>query len=538
MKIGSGSYLAKRYTYDSAGRVSTVADYYNFRAGDSTSCILLTYTYDAFGRVIDMKYTKGGETIEEHSYEYDKNSNIVKEHNVNTASGLDEIREFAYDDLSQLKHSVIKNRTTTTTEVEGEADAEGNPTTTIKTEVREQVAKETDYTYDSVGNRTKKVENGTATSYTYNGLNQLLTEKDSNVNLTYSYDANGNQTGITGTAGGSSVNKAFTYTPDNMLATYTEGSKTEENVYTGDGQRIQKKEGSDVTNYFYQFGSVLYTTDANDSLKSFNLLNVSDAFGTARKSGTGESYYLYTEDLRGSTVNVLDNSVSQVVSYWYDDFGDVTESKASSYDSFDNELQYTGAVYDASTGLLYLNARFYDPQTGRFISRDTYRGERNDAGTWHLYLYCANNPVNYVDPSGHYAQAIYYSANVYRVVASAAKVGAFVSGPGGVVLVITVLLGVTIYGGVKYYKAKTKKANETKKSKKKGARKKKQTKKSNKEKANDVPTWVKNYKQKVNENGTRFADRVCNDRYGKNNYRKGPGTEYNKIRKWGDRRIK
>ena len=193
----------------------------------------------------------------------------------------------------------------------------------------------------------------------------------------------------------------YTYTPGNMLATYTDGTVTQENLYTGEGQRIQKKEDSDVTNYFYQFGSVLYTTDASGNLKAFNLLNISDAFGIERKSGTSETYYLYTEDLKGSTVNVLDNSAAAVVSYWYDDFGEVTESKASGCSGFDNELQYTGAVYDASTGLLYLNARFYDPQTGRFISRDTYRGEQNDPKTWHLYLYCANNPVNYVDPSGH-----------------------------------------------------------------------------------------------------------------------------------------
>ena len=186
-----------------------------------------------------------------------------------------------------------------------------------------------------------------------------------------------------------------------MLATYTDGTVTQENLYTGEGQRIQKKEGNDVTNYFYQEGSVLYTTDASGSLKAFNLLNISDAFGTERKSGTSETYYLYTEDLKGSTVNVLDNSEAAVVSYWYDDFGEVTESKASGYSSFDNELQYTGAVYDASTGLLYLNARFYDPQTGRFISRDTYRGERDKASTWHLYMYCKNNPIIYTDLTGH-----------------------------------------------------------------------------------------------------------------------------------------
>lgn len=75
---------------------------------------------------------------------------------------------------------------------------------------------------------------------------------------------------------------------------------------------MQKKEGNDVTNYYYQFGNVLYTTDVNGSLKSFNLLNRIDTFGTARKSETAEDYYLYTDDLRGSTVNVLDSSAGKV----------------------------------------------------------------------------------------------------------------------------------------------------------------------------------------------------------------------------------
>ena len=109
-------------------------------------------------------------------------------------------------------------------------------------------------------------------------------------------------------------------------------------------------------------------------------------------------------------------------SYWYNDFGEVTENKADSYSSFDNELQYTGAVYDDSTGLLYLNARFYDPQTGRFISRDTYRGEPNNAGTWHLYAYCANNPVNYVDPSGHYVISVGFKAEAAAIIGAYALV--------------------------------------------------------------------------------------------------------------------
>jgi len=68
-----------------------------------------------------------------------------------------------------------------------------------------------------------------------------------------------------------------------------------------------------------------------------------------------------------------------------------------------NEVCYTGGIYDESTGLYYLNARYYDPEKGRFLTQDTYRGEQTEPSTWHLYVYCANNPINYVDPSGHAA---------------------------------------------------------------------------------------------------------------------------------------
>ena len=67
----------------------------------------------------------------------------------------------------------------------------------------------------------------------------------------------------------------------------------------------------------------------------------------------------------------------------------------------ENEICYTGGIYDESTGLYYLNARYYAPQDGRFLSQDTCRGEAGEPSTWNLYAYCADNPVGYVDPSGH-----------------------------------------------------------------------------------------------------------------------------------------
>jgi hypothetical protein len=48
-----------------------------------------------------------------------------------------------------------------------------------------------------------------------------------------------------------------------------------------------------------------------------------------------------------------------------------------------------------------LRARNYDPTTGRFLSEDSYLGKATDTLSLNLYTYCENDPVMYIDPSGH-----------------------------------------------------------------------------------------------------------------------------------------
>lgn len=59
-----------------------------------------------------------------------------------------------------------------------------------------------------------------------------------------------------------------------------------------------------------------------------------------------------------------------------------------------NNFGYRGEYADAESGLIYLRARMYDPSTGRFINEDPIR----DGLNW--YVYCGNNPIKYIDPSG------------------------------------------------------------------------------------------------------------------------------------------
>ena len=62
----------------------------------------------------------------------------------------------------------------------------------------------------------------------------------------------------------------------------------------------------------------------------------------------------------------------------------------------ENRFGFAGEMMDAVTGQYYLRARFYNPVIARFLSEDTYYGDGLN-----LYAYCHNNPVRYVDPSGH-----------------------------------------------------------------------------------------------------------------------------------------
>ena len=114
----------------------------------------------------------------------------------------------------------------------------------------------------------------------------------------------------------------YEYDADNRLkkATGKTGAAvdyTQENQYNGFGQRIQKKEGTEETNYFYDGTAVLYTKDEADDVTSFNLIGAEDnILLTARPGAEGSTdFYSYTKDIRESTVNIVGaDGSSQVLS--------------------------------------------------------------------------------------------------------------------------------------------------------------------------------------------------------------------------------
>jgi hypothetical protein len=58
---------------------------------------------------------------------------------------------------------------------------------------------------------------------------------------------------------------------------------------------------------------------------------------------------------------------------------------------------------------------------------------------------------------------------------------------------------------------------------------------SGKAAASDVPCWAEGERPLAIENGRQFAERLLDAKYGKGKYPTGPGSEFSKIKKWGDR---
>ncbi|HHW38675.1 MAG TPA: RHS repeat-associated core domain-containing protein, partial [Bacillales bacterium] len=66
-----------------------------------------------------------------------------------------------------------------------------------------------------------------------------------------------------------------------------------------------------------------------------------------------------------------------------------------------NPYRYAGYRYDEVTGLYHLKTRYYNAKVGRFITRDTFHGFVDEAGSLNQYAYTENNPVMFDDSSGN-----------------------------------------------------------------------------------------------------------------------------------------
>lgn len=152
----------------------------------------------------------------------------------------------------------------------------------------------------------------------------------------------------------------------------------------------------ELTGYINDINSE-YTQVLTEFGANGNTVNVYE-YGAQRNSATingTKGYYLY--DGRGSVAALSGNSGGNMITYRYDAYGNTTKSN----NTVNNPYQYNAEYTDSSTEQQYLRARYYDSSQGRFTTKDTVLGSIEKPITRNLYTYCGNNPLNYIDPSGH-----------------------------------------------------------------------------------------------------------------------------------------
>ncbi len=265
-------------------------------------------------------------------------------------------------------------------------------------EVQEPDGRVTTYTYDLAGNRAMQTVNGNSVNstinYTYDRRNRLLkTVENRNDVITitdYTYDNNGNQIRVDKTTDGKTLTTSYDYDDYNQLIkTTTAQGKVIQNTYNYKGLRNSKTVDGHTTNLYYD-GEVLNAeVTTQGAIKYILGVNI---IGT---QGEDTLYYLYNG--HADVVGMVNSDGIITNQYDYDVFGNIILSS----EGFRNASKYSGYYYDEETGYYYLKARYCDPNIARFITEDSYLGNNNDPLSLNLYTYCKNNPIFYVDPSGH-----------------------------------------------------------------------------------------------------------------------------------------
>ena len=119
--------------------------------------------------------------------------------------------------------------------------------------------------------------------------------------------------------------------------------------------------------------------------------------------------YFYQRNIQGDITSIYNESGTLVAKYVYDAYGrhkvlEASGVEVTSTTFIGNINPYRGYYYDRVLGLYFLTSRYYDPETCRFISPDVISildETRSTINGLNLYMYCMNNPIMMVDPSGH-----------------------------------------------------------------------------------------------------------------------------------------
>lgn len=322
--------INRHYDYDGVGNTTAITD--KLSAANNK-----TFTFDSINELT-------GETWQGHTLAvgYDAFGNILSRSN---SQGMNLTYNYNADKLTRLT---------------------GNITT-----AQGAVNLNQTFTYDAYGDITGMTQSRGATeNFAYDNQSRLTSVSGTGllshqpVNVSHTYDGNGDQLTTTTTVSGKSTTELTLYGTNSQL------------LYQ---ENLTKKT---TTDYFSLNGHII--AKANHSAE--------------KASTVAEAIYLH-DDLLGSPLQQTNATGAEK---WkepqdYSPYGLERKVKTASV-----HVGFTGKLNNADTGISDFGARAYNPLLGRFMQQDPEAVHDVKPFSFNRYMYANNNPLMYKDPDGQW----------------------------------------------------------------------------------------------------------------------------------------
>lgn len=394
----------KWFLYDGFGRLLSIRQRVD---GDDTNgtITLASYTYDELGNVAEKSIHNQSET---QAYTYDLNGRTSAVASPSFSYGLDYEQSAVTEAVPRLDGNISALRWgagstpdkayTYSYDAIGQLAAAAYKTATGGAWSASEAYAEKNLSYDRHGNIQTLLRTGEdgsplheLTEMTYDGNRLQSLRLNGAVPVSYAYDPNGNMT--SDGRRGVTIGYNILNLPEEIVA----GNQKINYIYSASGEKLACDANGSST--YYRGGVMVYGADDK-------LLYMLTPEGTVSRNegsaGTSYTYNYFKKDHLGSTrvvLSAVDDTLQSVQSTDYYPFGlafSTNNLNRNKYLFSGKELQ-DGNLGGSMLGLYDFGARHYDPFMGRWLAQDPMQQFLSS------YLYCANNPVNFVDPSGLYA---------------------------------------------------------------------------------------------------------------------------------------
>lgn len=372
------------YDYASNGRLETLTlpsghtidyGYSNGRIAsltlDGSTTILSGAQYEPFGPI--GGWTWGNTTLAVRIYDQDGNIAQLD------SAGL---KTYGYD--SAYRITGIIDATDGSLSQTYSYDALDRLTTATGTNLNQS------WTYDANGNRLTQ-GGGSSSSYTNSTTSNRVSSISGALTRSYSYDATGN-TLSDGTA---------TYIFDNSgrMISATNGGLTTSYTINALGQRVRKNNTAGTTHFVYdEVGHLIGEYGASGNLVQEIIWLDDTPVAVLKPNGGGISLYYIHSDHLNTPRKITRPSDNAIVWRWdHDPFGTTAANQnPSALGTFIFNLRFPGQYWDSETELHYNMARDYDAAIGRYVQSDPV-GLKGGLNT---YAYAINRPTMLADPTG------------------------------------------------------------------------------------------------------------------------------------------